>query len=165
MQPTEFEVLATDPVTGIPTPVQTSTAALREALIKNPSLLVGALREVLSQRYAAGSSTPAPVVTNETNIAELVAPQEATRLSANAKRLTRGDLMALAGWGGQAKKDPAQLGLDVNDIKTIREIFGRQLGTDISTQELELQWSISSCCCTPCCCCAVSGSRRTRMVA
>jgi hypothetical protein len=164
MQPLEFEIMSTDPVTGIPTTVQTTTAALREALIKNPALLVGALREVLSQRLE-GTGVAPTAVTNDTNITALVTPREAALLSANAKRLTRGDLMALAGWGNQPRKDPGQLGLDVSDVKTIREIFSGYLSGGISAQELELQWSISSCCCTPCCCCAVSGAPRTRVVA
>jgi hypothetical protein len=167
MQPqsNEIEFLGTDPMTGVQTTMQTSPAALRDALINNPALLVGALREVLTQRYDPTRRPPPRPVTLETNITELIAPREAALLSANARKLNRGQLMAMAGWGGQPKLEPTSLGLTVDDIKTIREIFGRQLSTDIATQELELEWSLSCCSCTPCCCCAVSGTRQTRLVA
>jgi len=165
MESSTFEILTTDPMTQVPAPVQVTTSALREALIKNPALLVGALHEVLERRFNPNlteAEAPAPV-TVDTPIRALLPESEFQRLSQAARRLTRGDLMALAGWGNVPKKTPDELGLDVQDIQMIRDVFGKQLTSEVSM--MGLFGDISCCSCTPCCCCAVAVTPPARALA
>jgi hypothetical protein len=155
-----FQLLVNDPMTGVPSTVELSPAALQQALIKDPALLVGALKEALLQRYDPRAQQPKGIPGPNTPITELIPPGEVSRLSSAARRLTKADLMAMAGWGGQPRKDPAQLGLDVEDINTIRDIFGQQLGAEVAP----MGFSLSCCSCTPCCCCAVAAVPPTRVV-
>ncbi|GAA4971170.1 hypothetical protein WHI96_26285 [Pseudonocardia tropica] len=151
MENSTFEILSTDPVTQVPEPVRITTAALRDALLKNPALLVGALHEVLEKRFNPNLATAEAPVTLDTPISGLIADVDFQRLSSAARRLTRGDLMSLAGWGDTVKKSPEELGLDVEDIQLIRDIFGKQLGSELGLSFLD---NISCCSCTPCCCAA-----------
>ena len=148
MESSTFEILSTDPITQIPAPVQITTAALREALLKNPALLVGALHEVLERRFNPNVGEAEAPVTLDTPIRALITESDFQRLSDAARRLTRRDLMALAGWGDVQKKTPDQLGLDVQDIQMIREVFGTQLKSELGMAG----FSLSCCSCTPCCC-------------
>jgi hypothetical protein len=157
-----FEILTTDPITQIPAPVQITTSALREALLKNPALLVGALHEVLERRFNPNLMTSEAAVTPDTPIRALIAESDFQRLSDAARRLTRRDLMALAGWGGERKKTPDELGLDVQDIQMIREVFGGQMRSEFGMAFLD---NISCCSCTPCCCCAVAVAPAARALA
>jgi hypothetical protein len=161
MDSSTFEILSTDPITQIPAPVQITSSALREALMKNPALLVGALHEVLEKRYNPNLAQAEAPVTLDTSIRALITETDFQRLSEAARRLTRRDLMALAGWGDVPKQTPDQLGLDVRDIQLIREIFGAQLQGGIAMAG----FSITSCCCTPCCCCAVAVASPVRALA
>jgi hypothetical protein len=161
MATTSFEVLSTDPITQIPAPVQVTTAALREALLKNPALLVGALHEVLERRFNPNIAQAEAPVTLDTPIRALITESDFQRLSDAARRLTRRDLMALAGWGDVPKQTPDQLGLDVQDIQMIREIFGVQLKSELGMAGID----ISCCSCTPCCCCAAAVAPPARALA
>lgn len=156
-----FEILSVDPVTQVPAPIQITTADLRKALLDNPALLVGALHEVLERRFNPNIQQASAPVTLDTPIRSLITESDFQRLSDAARKLTRRDLMALAGWGDVAKKTPAQLGLDVQDIQAIREVFGVQLKSEVSMQG----FSLSCCSCTPCCCCAVAVAPPARALA
>ena len=160
-----FDILTVNPVTQVPEPVQITTSALREALLKNPALLVGALHDVLERRFnpnlaTAEAAEPIPL---DAPISALISDSDYQRLSKAARQLTRRQLMALAGWGDAPKKTPDELGLDVHDIQLIREVFGKQLQSEFETQSIF--GSVSCCSCTPCCCCAAAVAPPARALA
>lgn len=158
-----FEILSSDPVTGVPEPVRITSGALREALLKNPALLVGALHDALEQRFNPNlSAASAEPITMDTPISGLIADADYQRLSNAARRLTRRDLMSLAGWGDTTKRSPQDLGLEVDDIQLIREIFGTQMSSEIGLSFLD---NISCCSCSPCCCCAAAVAPAARALA
>ncbi len=144
-----ISIAATDPETQLPEPVQVSRQELKSILLNDPGLLFGALRELLER---AVSTRPAPMAaSNTTAISNFLSPAELQRLSPKAQQLTRGDLLALAGWG-MPKKNPQDLGLTVDDVKTLRDCFGQRLASEITPQDT----NVSCCCCSPCCCCAAA---------
>jgi len=163
MESPTFEILSTDPNTQLPTPVQVTTSDLREALLKNPALLVGALHDVLERRFNPNLDTAEAPITLDTPIRSLITETDFQQLSAKAKQLTRRELMALAGWGNVPKKSPEDLGLTVQDIQTIRDIFGKQLEGGLGM--MDIFGSVSCCSCTPCCCCAVAVAPPARALA
>jgi hypothetical protein len=143
-----LELSGVDPITQLPQPVQLSRADLRQALLRRPDVLVGALRDLLERALVA----PTPEgVSNTTKIGLFLTPGDLERLSSGAQQLTRGDLLALAGWG-VPRKTPQELGLSVEDVRTLREVFGRQIGAELLPQGV----SVSCCCCSPCCCSAAA---------
>ena len=144
------EVLGVDNTTGLPQPVEVRRDALRAALINNPAVLIGALRELL-ERAVRPAGGEVSVASNTTAIRDLLAPGEYARLSPRAQQLTRGDLLALGGWS-TGRKTPEQLGLTVQDVKDLRDVFAQQIGAEFLPQGV----SISGCCCSPCCCCAAA---------
>jgi hypothetical protein len=155
-----FDLLVNDPNTGLPESLQVSATALRDTLVNNPAVLVGALRTVLERKLGQEPGQGLRIA-NNSPITSLVGPAEVNRLSPTARNLTRGDLMALAGWGNVAKKDPSEYNLTVSDIQTLRDIFGGQLDSELALQDV----TISCCCCSPCCCCAVAVVEPVRSVA
>jgi len=89
----------------------------------------------------------------DTSITALVQPSLVSRLSPSLKKLTKGDLLALGGWG-VPYKSPIALGLSAKDIQTIRDVFTPQIKTSVGFDDEPDAWSISCCSCTPCCCAA-----------
>lgn len=146
---------------GLPMPVKVSTADLKSALVRDPDVLIDTLRDILKDG-GLRPPRPAGVVALEdrpivdtypldSTAADMLQPALADQLTDRASQLTKGDLLALGGWGVEAKT-PAELGLTVEDVSSIRDVFsknmvGRRAGADLAI-------SVSCCCCTPCCCAA-----------
>lgn len=143
----EFSLVGVDPETGLPEPITLSREALREAIKENPDFVIESLRDVVK----GGGRKPRPVLPLNTPITDMVGPDKAGMLSPAARKLTKADLMALAGWEG--RKNAKDLGLEVKDIQTIRDVFSDQL-RPTAPQEAGIfdDITISCCCCTPCCC-------------
>jgi len=157
-------VVVNDPATGLPIPVQLDRAALRSALISNPDLVTETMHMLQSGQLnpaAAGAPAPgAPAAGSarlpmNTSITAMINPALVNTLSPAVRRLTKADLMALAGWA-TARKTIEELGLTAKDIQTVREVFtnillpNEQRPSGFSAEA----WSISCCSCTPCCCAA-----------
>lgn len=143
----EFSLVGVDPETGLPEPIKLSREALRDAILENPDFVIESLRDVVK----GGERKVRPALPLNTPITDMLPPSRVEMLSPAAKKLTKADLMALAGWEG--RKNAKDLGLEVKDIQTIRDVFSDQL-RPISPQEAGIfdDWTISCCCCTPCCC-------------
>jgi hypothetical protein len=163
MESPTFEILSIDPNTQLPTPVQVTTSDLREALLKNPALLVGALHDVLERRFNPNLQQAEAPITLDTPIRALITETDFQRLSDRARQLTRQDLIALGSWGDVPRKTPRDLGLTVEDIQTIRDIFGKQIVGGLGM--MDIFGSVSCCSCTPCCCCAVAVAPPARALA
>ncbi|MDB5081964.1 MAG: hypothetical protein JWP00_3888 [Chloroflexi bacterium] len=136
--------------TGLPEPIQISRDELQTTLMNNPTVLLNALQDLISSQQVARK----PFGTN-TPVTELLGPGQANALSANARNLTKGDLMALGGWNG--KTTARELGLTAQDITTIRDTFSTQLATG-KMSGIKVGGGIDpaavdiNCCCCPCCC-------------
>lgn len=115
-------------------------------------------RKISGQGFEQGFDLPL-----DTSITRLVQPSMVVRLSPNIRRLTKGDLLALGGWG-VPRKMPSELGLTLKDIQTIRDVFTPQIKDPVAFSDEPDAWSISCCSCTPCCC-AASVTRPTAAVA
>ena len=110
------------------------------------------IKKVVSSRLGAEGENPFEMP-NTTSITAMIPPSLVPRLSPSVKKLTRGDLLALGGWG-VPRKLPAELGLSAKDIQTIRDLFTQRLTNPSSFGEEAEAWSVSCCSCTPCCCAA-----------
>ena len=156
----EIEVTALSEV-GLPVPVTISTADLRSALVRDPSVLVETLRDILKSGGPRPTLPPGAFPLKDRPLVEtfpldapavdMLEPRLARKLSKRASKLTKGDLLALGGWGVDTRS-PSDFGLTVEDVSSIRDVFsenmaGRQTGDELSI-------CISCCCCTPCCCAA-----------
>jgi len=144
--PGTVTVMGLDDV-GLPEPVTLDRGALRDVLIKNPDLIVETVRDVMTGGGQAGGG-PMPM---NTPITAMVSPSQAQRLSDNAKRLTKADLLALGGWGVQ-KQTTSAYSLDVKDVSTIKDIFAvRLLPADQRPAGVSEEAFSLCCCCCPCC--------------
>lgn len=141
---------------GLPEPVKVPVDELRRALLQNPTFLLDTLRSALesASKPTAGSGagglepgqTPTVgVLPQDTPIYKMVAATQVDKLSPAAMKLTKQDLLDLGGWSG-GRKIPSQLGLTVEDINTIRDVFSSQL-----TSSDGLSGAGLACCCCPCC--------------
>jgi len=150
-----LQVVVDNRETGLPEPVEISQAELRQAIINNPDILVGTLRDIIGGRTGGGIGgrprQPSPL---ETPITDLLPPDAAEQLSDNVRRLTKADLLALGGWDGKATV--TDLGLTFDDVQTVRELFAQQLGVQggrvggvVNPAAMDIY-----CCCCPCCCAA-----------
>ncbi len=124
-----------------PEPIELDRAALRRALVKYPEIVAEALGT--QAREAMPLDTP---------LSEMLAPELREKIPAHIAALSKGDLMALGGWNGT--KNPADLGLNAEDVSTIRDLFSTELLPVEVRGYLAAEISISCCCCTPCCCAA-----------
>ena len=109
------------------------------------------LKKVVSSRLGVEGADPYELP-DTTSITVMIPPGLVVRMSPAVKKLTRGDLLALGGWG-VPRKLPSELGLSAKDIQTIRDLFTQGLTNPSSFAEADA-WSISCCSCTPCCCAA-----------
>jgi hypothetical protein len=149
---------------GLPQPVEVPTAELRNALLRDPSILVDVLTGVLG-----GGSVPSgprgggivpvdrrpkvEVYPTDTPVSALLDRSQFSQLTDRAQKLTKEDLLALGGWGVEQKL-PSDLGLTVDDIASVREVFSQNLGARAGAAFDPAAISVSCCCCTPCCCAA-----------
>jgi hypothetical protein len=92
----------------------------------------------------------------ETPVFQMIPPDQIGNLSPAARKLTKGDLLALAGIAGP-KKTLTDLNITLQDIQTVSDAIQRQ---NVSARQAALaaglagdDISVSCCCCTPCCCC------------
>jgi hypothetical protein len=126
---------------------------VKDWLVKNDDKIIQVVVPWLKKQVqqAAGlDSTDMPL---STPITAMVRPSQVARLSPAVRKLTKGDLLALGGWG-VARKLPRDLGLTAKDIQTIRDVFTPQLTSPTPFDDEPDAWSISCCSCTPCCCAA-----------
>lgn len=154
----EISFVATDPETGIPEPVSISRSALAQALASNPTIIIDSLRSIIGGTQGGGGASGGspgagrgPLPTS-TPVTQMLPPELAQQLSPAARRLTKGDLLALGGWDGRTSAQ--QLGLTVKDIQTIRTVFAERLRPSTDALGGAAALDVSCCCCTPCCCAA-----------
>lgn len=158
-----------------PTPVQATLQDLKDAVLSNPSLALDALRFAMQQGPGTGTTTSAGTGTGgavttfgnlplDTPIFKMLSPDQAKILTSNAAKLTKEDLLDLAGVG-PVKKTAEQLQLTFDDVKSIQDAFHTQFSTDVQGLKIG-NIEITRCCCTPCCCCtAVSVPDARRRIA
>lgn len=153
---TKLLVVKTDP--SLPSGFDVSMLDLREAILKQPEIIVDALRNLISATTPGTTQTaPGGDLPMDTPIFKMLPPDKAALLTANAKNLTKADLLALGGYGGVPRKTAADLHLTVDDVKTIEEAFHQQFGQQIAASGSSgLMPDISISCCTPCCCCTAA---------
>lgn len=161
MAESSVKVVGLNPDTGLPEPIELPRGSLRDALISNPDVIIDALRDVVGSRRPGGvlpAGTRVQLRPMSTPITDMIEPNRVERLSPGARKLTKADLMALGGWG--ERKTAAELGLDVKDIQTIRDVFSDRLrpggvaGGGLGGGFNPAAVDVSCCCCTPCCCAA-----------
>lgn len=74
------------------------------------------------------------------------------QLTPAARKMTKGDLLALGKWGKQPVRGIQEL--TVKDINSLKTVFGNELE---SSTQLALAFDDINCCCCCCpCCCAVA---------
>jgi len=144
--------------TGTPTPGESFDfrsvfGQVKDWLVKNDDKIIRVVvpwlkKQIKGQGLEQGFDLPL-----DTPITALVQPSMVSRLSPSLKKLTKGDLLALGGWG-VPYKSPMALGLSAKDIQTIRDVFTPQIKTSVGFDDEPDAWSISCCSCTPCCCAA-----------
>ena len=91
-----------------------------------------------------------------TPIGELgVTKAQLAKLTPAARKLTKGDLIALDKWNSAGGKGPAPDHLTVRDLSSLRKAFPPRKAKrgEFRAQDFDID---VSCCSTPCCCCAVS---------
>jgi hypothetical protein len=133
---------------GLPEAIEVPIDELRKAILKSPTILLDTLKAILEPTPSAGlepgqgSGVGLPA---DTPVYKMVPPDQASKFSPAAMKLTKSDLIALGGWGG-TRKLPGDLGLAAEDIQTIRDVFSTQLTSG------RLQGVAGfACCCCPCC--------------
>jgi len=125
---------------------------VKDWLVKNDDKIIKVVVPWLKKRISGqGFDASAFELPLSTSITALVQPSLVARLSPAVRKLTKGDLLALGGWG-VPRKLPSDLGLTAKDIQTIRDVFTPQISNPVSFDDEPDAWSISCCSCTPCCC-------------
>ncbi len=159
---TRFQVMIVKEVPGGPDEVTLSN--LRDAVLGNPNLVLDVLRAALGGGEPGTGATEGALsgeLPLDTPIFKMVDPEHAKLLTPAAAKLTKEDLLDLAGVG-TVKKSPQDLNLSVEDLTSIQDAFH----ADIRTPEGLVKIGDIKCCCTPCCCCtAVAGINPVRWVA
>jgi len=159
---TDVKVLTIDGSSGAAGGPDVSVSSLRDAVLKNPSIALDALRYAI--QGAGSSTTPAPSPTPsaaefggsmplDTPIFKMLLPEQAKLLTPAAAKLTKEDLLDLAGVG-TVKKKPEDLGLTLDDLKSVQDAFHAQIHQDPAG--LKVAGHDINCCCTPCCCCTAA---------
>jgi hypothetical protein len=118
-----------------------------------------ARRSPQRRRPRPGPQRPAPerALPLRTPIAELTETWQARRLTPTARKLTKGDLIALA--EGRITKSAQSLTL--RDLSSIRQVFA----TRASLGGVRPTPGCCCCCSNPCCCCCcVAAVERERLV-
>jgi hypothetical protein len=161
---TRFQVMIVKEVPGGPDDVTLSS--LRDAVLGNPNLVLEVLRTAFSGGAPATDAPQGGGISGElpldTPIFKMVDPEQAKLLTPAAAKLTKEDLLDLAGVG-TTKKKPEDLNLTVEDLASIQDAFHANIRTP---EGLKKASDISCCCCTPCCCCtAVAVINPVRWVA
>jgi len=141
----------------IPEQVEVAFEDLQKVVMGHPQIILGAVSSLL-HAFGAGLEGGAEVqpislgaLPLDAPITKMIPPAQAGLLSDAAKRLTKQDLMALGGWGVPIKT-PTELGLSLDDIQKVRDVFTpKMLATESSDAA---GFSLSCCSCTPCCCAA-----------
>lgn len=165
------KVVTTNPATGLPEVVEVSSATLVDTVLSDPDIALNAIRTAL-ERDLATRTRRRSVLPLETPITQMMSPARATTLTDAARKLTKEDLLDLGGWGGNPKS-PRELGLDAEDIISIRGAFAAQLTAKVPGGVIDVSGGlgrpggrpgpidlaavdVSCCCCTPCCCAATA---------
>jgi hypothetical protein len=126
---------------------------VKKWLVKNDDKVIQVVVPWLRKQLAGRAGLEGGMIAPSTPITAMVLPSQVPMLSPAVRKLTKGDLLALGGWG-VGRKLPSQLGLTTKDIQTIREVFSVRLVSGASLDEEPEAWSLSCCSCTPCCCAA-----------
>jgi hypothetical protein len=127
---------------------------VKDWLLKNDDKVIQVVVPWLKKQiHGSGLQAAGLDMPLSTPITAMVQPSLVGRLSPAVRRLTKGDLLALGGWG-ISRKLPKDLGLTAKDIQTIRDVFTSQLTTPVGFDDQPDAWSLSCCSCTPCCCAA-----------
>lgn len=90
-----------------------------------------------------------------TPVTQLMSQADAAKLSPNAAKLIKANLLELAGTLPPTKT-LASLNITFQDIQTIEDAIRRQHPG--AQAPVPGEWSISCCCCTPCCCCTCAAA-------
>jgi len=87
---------------------------------------------------------------NETPITQMVSPALAPTL-APYERLTKSDLLAMAGLNGPGVAPPEDFGITQQDLKKIKDVFAAEQQVE-GLEEVTGHSFIVYCCCCPCSC-------------
>jgi hypothetical protein len=164
---TNYKVLVIDTTSSPPAPPQVTLEELRDAILNHPTLALDALRFALQQGPTPSATPASPpsgtggtAVTSpqfgdlplDTPIFKMLSADQAKLLTPTAAKLTKEDLLDLAGVG-PVKKTAQLLNLTIDDLKSIQDAFHEKFSSDVAAGLLPEKITISRCCCTPCCCC------------
>jgi len=126
--------------------------------IVNPQTLTNLKQIGLSaEQLTAFSSLKSVALADSTPISGLGFNSElVAKLPADAKHLTKADLLSLGGWGTK-ELTPAAAKLSATDIASIKTVFGSGLvGGARGTVAMDV-----NCCCCPCCCAAAVTAKKS----
>ena len=126
---------------------------VKDWLVKNDDKIIQVVVPWLKKQIQGASGLESTDMPLSTPISAMVRPSQVARLSPAVKKLTKGDLLSLGGWG-VARTMPSDLGRTAKDIQTIRDVFTAQLNAPTPFDDEPDAWSLSCCSCTPCCCAA-----------
>lgn len=169
----EAKIIVVKTDTATPPNIDVSLVDLRDVVLNNPEILVDALRDALQGAGGRAQLTGGDLPL-DTPIAKMVDPSVAELLTANARRLTKADILALGGFT-QPGKSATDLGLSVDDVRSLEiafhqdfqgilttggagleELMGSTNDMTAGTDAMAIDIGDIKCCCCPCCCCTAA---------
>lgn len=171
----EAKVIVVKTDNGTPPNVDISLVDLRDVILNQPEVLVDALREALQTGGTGQAQLTGGALPLDTPVAKMLDPSVAEVLTANARKLTKADILALGGFT-EPSKSAKDLGLSVDDVRSLELAFHQDFqgvltaggaGLDEmmdSSNSMATTNRVSSsgggtsiqCCCCPCCCCTAA---------
>ena len=171
----EAKVIVVKTDSGTPPNIDISLVDLRDVVLNQPEVLVDALRQALQAGSTGQARLTGGGLPLDTPVAKMLDPSVAEVLTANARKLTKADILALGGFM-QPAKSAKELGLNVDDVRSLELAFHQDFqgvltagGAGLeemmnSTNAMAATGDVSSsgggttiqCCCCPCCCCTAA---------
>jgi hypothetical protein len=158
---TKLLLVSTGP--DLPQEIDVSLVDFREAVLKQPDLVIKILRSLIGPPGSAPATGGVQFNPQfgqfpmDTPIFKMLSPEKAILLSPNAMKLTKADLLALGGLT-QPPKTPADFNLTFDDLKTIQTVYQAERVAGLKPEGGSSGGGGTGCCCCIfcCCCCAVA---------
>jgi hypothetical protein len=86
-------------------------------------------------------------------------PAAIAKLTPAAKKLTKGDLVALQKWSASGGKGPAPAHLTIADLQSLAKASGTPEAMQARAKKTTVKGGGGTtycCCCSPCCCCTAA---------